>query len=290
MALVGVVDVRRRRAREPRPEAQRPHAAHAEQHLLLEAQLAAAAVEALGDGAAGVVVGVHVGVEEEQRHATDLGAPHGGVQLPAAGRSTVTKHGAPSSSRSSERAGRPGPGPGSPPLPAVAVEALAEVPGLVEQAHSHDRHADVGRRLEVVAGEDAEAAGVLRQGRRDTELRAEVGDGRRHPGRLLTAPVLVPAVLDEVAVEGLLGGGDPLHEQRVGREPLELVGGHGRQHRDRVLPHRLPPFGVDALEEVAQRRVPAPPQVHREVAECGDGCGQDGADAEAADGLHEGAS
>ena len=49
-------------------------------------------------------------------------------------------------------------------LPAVAVEALAEVAGLVEQADADDRDADVGGRLEVVAGEDAEAAGVLRQG------------------------------------------------------------------------------------------------------------------------------
>ena len=64
-------------------------------------------------------------------------------------------------------------------LPAVAVQALAEVAGLVEQADADDRHADVRGRLEVVAREDAQAAGVLRQRRGDAELGAEVGDRRR---------------------------------------------------------------------------------------------------------------
>ena len=85
VALVGVVDVRGRGAGEARPQPQRAHAAHAEQHLLLQAQLAAAAVEALGDAAGGLVVAVHVGVEQQQRHAADLGPPDVGVQLAAAG-------------------------------------------------------------------------------------------------------------------------------------------------------------------------------------------------------------
>ena len=175
-------------------------------------------------------------------------------------------------------------------LPAVAVQALAEVAGLVEQADAHDRHADVRGRLEVVTGEDAQAAGVLRQRRGDAELGAEVGDRRGHALGLLAAPLLVPAVLAEVAVEGLLGGVDPLDEGRVGGEPLELVGLDGRQHRDRVLADGGPAGRVDRLEEVTQRRVPAPPQVHRQVAEGGDAGGQDGADAEPTDGLHEGTS
>ena len=85
VALVGVVDVRGRGAGEPRPEPQGAHAAHAEEHLLLEALLAAAAVEPVGDVAGGLVVLRDVGVEQEQRHASDLGTPHVGVQLPAAG-------------------------------------------------------------------------------------------------------------------------------------------------------------------------------------------------------------
>ena len=57
------------------------------------------------------------------------------------------------------------------------------------------RHAEVAGRLEVVAGEHAEAAGVLRQHLAHPELGREVGDGlrrvgqRRPPARLLLEPL-----------------------------------------------------------------------------------------------------
>lgn len=55
-------------------------------------------------------------------------------------------------------------------LPAVAGQALAEVAVAVEQADPDERHAEVAGGLEVVSGEDAEAAGVLGQGGGDPEL------------------------------------------------------------------------------------------------------------------------
>ncbi len=85
VALVGVVDLRRRGAGQARPQAQGAHAADAEEQLLLEAGVAAAAVERLGDLAGLLVVAGHVGVEQEQGHAADLRLPDVGVQL-AAGR------------------------------------------------------------------------------------------------------------------------------------------------------------------------------------------------------------
>ena len=189
VALVGVVDVGGRGAGDARPQPQRAHAAHAEQHLLLQAQLAAAAVEALGDAARRLVVLVHVGVEQQQRHPADLGAPDVGVQLAAAGQlDGDAGRGAVLLAQQRQR---------QPVgvehrvvllLPAVAVQALAEVAGLVEQADADDRHAEVGGRLEVVAGEDAQAAGVLRQRRGDAELGAEVGDRRRARPRPARGP------------------------------------------------------------------------------------------------------
>src|SRR5690606_40786106 len=68
-------------------------------------------------------------------------------------------------------------------LPAVAREGLLEVPGAVEEPDADDRYAEVARALEVVAGEDAEAARVLRQDRGDPELRGEVGDRDRKSTR-----------------------------------------------------------------------------------------------------------
>ena len=72
-------------------------------------------------------------------------------------------------------------------LPAVARQRLPEVPGAVEQPDADDRHAEVAGRLEVVAGEDAETAGVLRQHLGDAELGREVADRARQRARRAVA-------------------------------------------------------------------------------------------------------
>ena len=46
----------------------------------------------------------------------------------------------------------------------------------VQQADADERHAEVGRRLQVIAGEHAEPAGVLRERLGDPELGREVRD------------------------------------------------------------------------------------------------------------------
>ena len=61
-------------------------------------------------------------------------------------------------------------------LPAVVVEVLAEVAVLVDQADADQGQAQIAGRLQVVAGEDAEAARVERQALVQTELEGEVGD------------------------------------------------------------------------------------------------------------------
>ena len=228
VALVGVVDVRGRGAGQARPEAQGADAAHAEQHLLLEALLAAAAVEAVGDVAGGLVVLGDVGVEEQQRDAADLRAPHVGVQLAAAGQAERDDaRGAVSLAQQ-----RQGQAVGVEDgvgllLPAVAVEALLEVAGLVEQADADDRDAEVGGRLQVVAGEDAEAAGVLRQHLGDAELRAEVGDRPGGAALDLLGPGLVPAGRGEVGVEVGLGVLRPRTRTRDRRRGRPAPGGTG---------------------------------------------------------------
>ena len=64
-------------------------------------------------------------------------------------------------------------------LPAVGRQRLHEVAGAVEQADADDRDAEIAGRLQVVAGEDAEAAAVLRQGLGDAEFGREVRDRLR---------------------------------------------------------------------------------------------------------------
>ncbi|CAB4930173.1 unannotated protein [freshwater metagenome] len=75
VALVHVEDLWRRSAGDAGEHADRPHAADAEEHFLLQAVLAAAAVQSVGDLALGGRVLLDVGVEEEKRHAPYLRDP-----------------------------------------------------------------------------------------------------------------------------------------------------------------------------------------------------------------------
>jgi hypothetical protein len=61
-------------------------------------------------------------------------------------------------------------------LVALAVDGLVEIALAVEQADGDEGQAHVGGALAVVAGKDAEAAGVDRQALVEAELGAEIGD------------------------------------------------------------------------------------------------------------------
>ena len=163
---------------------ERLDAADAEQDLLAQAVLAVAAVEAVGDRALGRRVGLHVGVEQQQLDPADVDAPEPGVQRtaraaprrraparpPAASTGVIGSSAGSSSTNSSSCA-------------PLGGQQLAEVAVAVEEADADDRHAEVAGRLEVVAGEDAEPARVLRQRLAEAELGREVGDGARRIGQ-----------------------------------------------------------------------------------------------------------
>ncbi len=231
MALVGVEHLRRRRAGQARPQTQGADPADAEQHLLLQPVLASTAVQPVGDRPCGVVVLGHVGVEQQQRHASHVRLPHvcheaaatGQLDDDLAGRAVgLAELGQRQLVRVQDRVVLG--------LPPVRGERLLEVAALVEQADTGDGHAEVGRALEVVAGEDPETARVLRQDRRDAELRAEVGDGRRR----VIVQALVPAGLGQVRVQVVGRGAHPGRRTRgrprgpsrrsVGRSPSRRTG------------------------------------------------------------------
>jgi hypothetical protein len=150
----------------------RPHTPYAEQHLLEQPVFTPAAVEDIGHAALADVVLLDVRVQHQQRHPADLREPDPGAQRTAAG----------------QRQGDLGRGAVLLPqqrhrefvgiedrivllLPAVPGQRLAEVAVPVQESDADQRYAEIAGRFEMVAGEDAEAAGVLRQGGRDTELR-----------------------------------------------------------------------------------------------------------------------
>ena len=62
----------------------------------------------------------------------------------------------------------------------IGVDLLAEIAPPIEQADADERQRRVGCRLAVVAGQDAEAAGVDLHRLVNAELGAEVGDWTRH--------------------------------------------------------------------------------------------------------------
>ena len=106
-------------------------------------------------------------------------------------------------------------------LPAVGVERLAEVALGIKQADADQRDAQVAGALEVVAGQDAEAARVDRQALVEAELGREVGD-RAGPEAAGVDRGPGPRVLEvfREAAEGVI---DPRVEHDVG-DPLEGVG------------------------------------------------------------------
>ncbi|BAS07397.1 hypothetical protein AHiyo4_08190 [Arthrobacter sp. Hiyo4] len=75
MALVGVEHLGRGGSGELLVRAQRLDSAHPQQELLLEPVVSAAAIEAVGDAARGVVVTGNVGVQQQEGNASDVGTP-----------------------------------------------------------------------------------------------------------------------------------------------------------------------------------------------------------------------
>ncbi len=157
----------------PAQRAERPDRADpadAEQQLLAEPVLAAAAVQPVGDLVQVRLVLLDVGVEQQQWDAADLGHPDLRGQLAARGQ-VRTCTGAPDLvAEQLERQAVRVPCRIPLGLPAVGRQGLGEVAVPVQQADPDQRHAEVAGRLEVVAGQDAQAAGVLRQRGGDAEL------------------------------------------------------------------------------------------------------------------------
>jgi hypothetical protein len=180
-------------------------AADAEDELLTEARLASGDVEVVGQAAEGGGVVVAVGVEEEQRHASDAGEPHADVDdavadLDGDGELLVAARradGADGDLAEIEAVAVVL-------LPTFRIEGLAEVAAPVEEADGDEGELGVRGGLEVVAGEDAEAAGEDGEARVHAELGAEVGDPRLVVGALFGADLLgrVVKALLGLVVEG----------------------------------------------------------------------------------------
>ena len=173
-------------------------------------------------------------------------------------------------------------------LPAVRRQRLLEVAAAIEQPHAEDRDPEVAGALEVVAGEDAESAGVLREHLGDAVLRGEVRDARRRRPVLACRGTGTSGSV-EVALEVIVRGVQP---PRGTRRPPPVTGGAragprraagwgrrraGPTSRDRCATKRS---RVGACQD--QRRLLTSSPSGRERV------GQNCADGEPADRSHEG--
>jgi hypothetical protein len=161
-------------------------AADAQHDLLHQAHLAAAAVQLSGDAAVDRAVQRFFAVQQVQGRAADLRLPHAQEQCPP-GKLDRHSNLPPSASTVDRQAAGVVVGIGLllPPSP----EHLAEIPFMIQEPDADQRHAQVARRFQVVAGKHAEAAGVERQRLADSEFHAEIGDrAKAELGLCLAAP------------------------------------------------------------------------------------------------------
>jgi hypothetical protein len=105
----------------------------------------------------------------------------------------------------------------------------------------------------VVAGQDAEAAGIVGQHLRDAELHREVGDAGGHGGGIL---LLIPHRPGQVVVQ--IGGQrvQAAQERLILGQFVEPLGVDDAQQFNRVLVRLRPQVGVDRREEILRRFVP----------------------------------
>ncbi len=147
-------------------------------------------------------------------------------------------------------------------LPAVAVEPLPEVALVVVETDADQRNAEVGRALDVVAGEDAEAARVNRNRLVQAELGGEVGD---RPGPEHAGVTDAPGVLGlQVLLQATIGVVDAALKRQLRHPLLDPFRRQLLQERDRVVVALAPQHGIDLAEDAGGLAIPAPPEILRQ--------------------------
>jgi len=137
-------------------------------------------------------------------------------------------------------------------LAAVGPQRLAEVPVGVQQADADQRHAEVGRRFQVVAGEHPESARVQRDAGVQPELEREVGD--QHVAGVIE--VGEPGGGAQIPVQPLGDASDLGDIALVGCGGVQPGLGHAAQQGGGVARHLLPQLDIEGRTGRAPRRAP----------------------------------
>ncbi len=255
-----LVDVPHRRLEPERT--QRANAADAEHGFLLLPQLVAAAVERACDQPILGDVLRHVRIQQEDRHTPHRRLPdaHGDVALEPGTRDPhlaavgVQRGRQRRAAWVDRRVVRY--------LLAAAVDALVEIAVPIQQAHGDERQIQIAGRLAVVAREHAQAARVDRKALVPAILGAEVRDEVA-----LLEPVAKCGRAAEVVVERRQDASILVDEALVRRRMVEDALIDGAQEQARAPFDLAPERGIELAEELPERRVPAEPEILREIVE-----------------------
>ena len=147
-------------------------------------------------------------------------------------------------------------------LLAVEIEPLTEVALIVVEPDRHERNVEVGRRLDVIAGEDAQAARVDRDRLVEAEFRREIRDRPRpQHARVARAPGVRRG---QVFLHAPVGVIDAAVQHELRRALFQRVDGNLLEQRHRIVADLAPEHRVDVAEQADRGFVPAPPEIARE--------------------------
>jgi hypothetical protein len=109
-------------------------------------------------------------------------------------------------------------------LPAVAIEALAEISLAIKQAHADQRDAQIGSALDVIARQDSKSTGIDRQRFVHAKFGGEVSHrtGPQHTGVARAPGALRILILAQAAI----GVVDPAVQDEFGGARSSLASGY----------------------------------------------------------------
>ncbi len=151
-------------------------------------------------------------------------------------------------------------------LDAVGVDDLAKIPFLIQQPDSKRRDVEIAGRLQIIAGQDAEPAGIERQCRAETEFHAEIGN----PGKRRLAVVRnEPSGPFEIFLPRRHEAGELLAKGSIRGQSLQSPRRCALQDAPGIF-RATPQPRIDALPKSVGFVAPGPAQVERKRPQGGD--------------------
>ena len=244
--------------------AERFHAANAEHHFLAHPHFEIAAVELRGDQTILGVVFRRVGIEQIKADAADLELPdfreHFAVKN-ADGDEQIRIAAAHFADGKMVKILVEVDGL----LRAFLVDLLFEISVTIEQADGDKVEIEIAGGFAVIARENAEAAGIIRNRFVKAELSGKIGDRFLDLARGAGFPVGV--FPREITAKGIVNVFQFAQETFVVRDFDETGLARKLKHPDGVVIGPIPKLGIEMPEKPARGRLPGPPQIEDHLAQ-----------------------